>query len=191
MNHQISKEEIEEAFDNLCEQYDYSTDKDVYNDFLYTMKEHQILFYQLLHMPENGAVATIEEANKLSDSFTKKQKALIDVINEKKSCDELKSLFFKLKDYIEEFYNLLSAKDKLELKANLKSLGKEIYRKLELVKFLEFEHISAEIENKHQQLLRGMNRDCSFVKCNLSTKKFEINFSKAKYKKWKGKKSNK
>ncbi len=188
MNHQISKEEIEEAFDNLCEQYDYSTDKDVYNDFLYTMKEHQILFYQLLHTPENGAVATIEEANELSDSFTKKQKVLIDFINEKKSCDELKSLFFKLKDYIEEFYNLLSAKDKLELKANLKSLDKKIFQKMEFLKFLEFEHISDEITEKHQKLLKSMNKDSSFVKCNLNTKKFEINFSKYKNKKWKVKK---
>jgi hypothetical protein len=187
MNNQISKNEVDEAFDILCEQYDYSTEKEVYNDFLFLMKNHQILFYELLHNPKIETVTTIEEANELSDLFTKKQQKLIDFINEKKSCDELKALFFKLKDYIEEFYNLLSAKDKLELKANLKNLGKEIFQKLEYLKFLEFEYISEEITEKHQKLLKSMNKDCSFVNCNLNTKKFEIKFSKSKNKKRKDK----
>ena len=183
MNNQISKEEIEKAFDNLCEQYDYSTNKDIYNNFLYVMQEHQIIFYELLHAPKNGAVSTFEQANELSGSFTNKQKALIDFINEKKSCEELKSLFFKIKDYINEFYNLLTTKQKLELQAQMKGLGQEIYKKLDVVKFLEFEHISEEIENKHQGLLKSMSKDSSFIKCNLNTKKFEINFTKSKNKK--------
>jgi len=188
MNDQICKKEIEEAFDNLCEQFDYSTDKGVYNDFLFLMKNHQILFYELLHTPENGAVTTFEQANELSDSFTKKQNKLIELINEKKSCEELKSLFFQMREYLKELYNLLSVKDRLELKAQIKGLGVEIYKKLEYVKFKEFEYLSSEIENKHQDLLKSMSKDSSFVKCNLSTKKFEINFSKSKNKKWKGKK---
>ena len=190
MNNLISKEEIEEAFDSLCEQYDYSTDKGVYEGFLYVMQEHQILFYQLLHTPENASVTTFEEANELSDSFTKKQKALIELINEKKSSEELKSLFFKIREYLKEFYNLLSIKARLELKEQIKGLGQEIYKKLELVKFLEFEHISEEIENKHQGLLKSMSKDSSFIKCNLSTKKFEINFSNSKSKKEKRKRFN-
>ncbi len=183
----INKEAIEEAFDNLSEQFDYTTDKDVYNDFLYLMKEHQILFYEMLHTPENNAVTTIEEANKFSDFFTKQQQSLIFYINEKRSCEELKALFFKIKNYIDDFYNLLPLKKQLELKASLKNLGQEIYKKLELVKFLELENIS-EIEEKHQKLLLSMSKNSSFVKCNLHTKKFEINFSKSKSKKWKGKK---
>lgn len=188
MNNQLSKEKIEEAFDNLCEQFDYSTDKDVYEDFLYVLQEHQILFYELLHNPKIEAVTTIEEANKFSDSYTKQQQLLIFYINEKRSCEELKALFFKIKDYIDEFYNFLPLKKQLELKANLKSLGQDIYQKLELLKFLEFEHISEEITEKHQKLLKSMSKDSSFVKCNLNTKKYEIHFSKSKNKKWKGKK---
>ncbi|SGZ03460.1 hypothetical protein [Moritella viscosa] len=188
MNDEISKEKIEKAFDNLCELFDYSTDKDVYDDFLYIFKEHQILFYEMLHNPENRAVTTIEEANKFSDSFTKQQQALIFYINEKRSCEELKALFFKIKNYIDDFYNLLSPKKQLELKVNLKSLGQEIFQKLEYLKFLEFEHLSTEITEKHQKLLKSMSKDSSFVKCNLNTKKFEINFSKNKSKNYKKKK---
>lgn len=184
----INKEAIEEAFDNLCEQFDYSTDKSVYDDFLYLFQEHEIVFYELLHSPEITAVSTFEQANELSDSFTKKQQALIDFINEKKSCDELKALFFKLKEYLEEFYKLIPPKKRLELKANLKGLGQEFFQKLEYLKFLEFEHLSEEITEKHQKLLLSMSKNSSFVKCNLHTKKFEINFSKSKSKKWKGKK---
>jgi hypothetical protein len=188
MNNQISKNEIEEAFDNLCEQFDYSTDKEVFDSYLFLMQEHQIIFYELLHTPENGAVTTFEQANELSDSFTKKQKKLIELINEKKSCEELKSLFFKMREYLKEFYNLLSVKDRFELKAQIKGLGVEIYKKLEYAKFKEFEYLSSEIEDKHQDLLKSMSKDSSFVKCNLNTKRFEINFSKSKSKKWKGKK---
>ena len=188
MNNQISREKIEEAFDNLCELFDYATDKEIFESFTYLMKEHQILFYEMLHTPENNAVTTIEEANKFSDSFTKQQQMLIFYINEKRSCDELKALFFKIKDYIDDFYNLLPIKKQLELKASLKGLGQEIYQKLELLKFLEFEHISEEITEKHQKLLKSMSKDSSFVKCNLNTKKYEIHFSKSKNKKWKGKK---
>lgn len=187
MNNQLSKEKIEEAFDNLCELFDYSTDKDVYDDFLYIFKDHQILFYEMLHTPENYAVTTIEEANKFSDSFTKQQQALIFYINEKRSCDELKALFFKIKNYIDDFYNLLPLKKQLELKRSLKGLGQEIFQKLEYLKFLEFEHISEEITEKHQKLLKSMSKDSSFVKCNLHTKKFEINFSKTKVKNYKKK----
>ncbi|KTF12221.1 hypothetical protein [Pseudoalteromonas sp. H105] len=190
MNNKISKEKIEEAFDSLCEQFDYATDKDVFSDFLYLFQEHQILFYEMLHTPENHAVTTIEEANKFSDSFTKQQQLLIFYINEKRSCDELKALFFKIKNYIDDFYNLLSLKKQLELKGNLKSLGQEIFQKMELLKFLELQNIS-EIEEKHQKLLKSMSKNSSFVKCNLNTKKYEINFSKTKIKKYKGKKSNK
>jgi hypothetical protein len=181
MNNQISKEKVEEAFDNLCEEFDYSTDKEVYDDFLYLFQEHQILFYEMLHTPENGAVTTIEEANKFSDSYTKQQQTLIFYINEKRSCEDLKALFFKIKNYIDEFYNLLPIKKQLELKASLKSLGKNIDDKLQLLNFLQFEHISEEITEKHQKLLKSMSKDSSFVKCNLNTKKFEINFSKSKY----------
>ncbi|OEG74157.1 hypothetical protein BEL05_00730 [Shewanella colwelliana] len=185
--HELTHDEINEAFDNLCEQFDYSTDKDVYNDFLYVMKKHQILFYEMLHTPDNYAVTTIEEANKFSDSFTKQQQSLIFYINEKRSCEELKALFFKIKNYIDDFYNLLPIKKQLELKGNLKSLGQEIYKKLEFLKFLEFENVS-EIEEKHQFLLRDMSKKFSFVKCNLDTKKYEIKFLKPKGKKWKEKK---
>lgn len=183
----INKEAIEEAFDNLSEQFDYATDKDVYNDFLYLFQEHQILFYEMLHTPENKAVTTIEEANKFSDAFTKQQQTLIFYINEKRSCEELKALFFKIKNYIDDFYKLLPLKKQLELKASLKSLSKDIDNKLQLLSFLQFENISAEIEEKHQKLLLSMSKNSSFVKCNLHTKKFEINFSKSKSKKWKGK----
>ncbi|MBA6287772.1 hypothetical protein [Colwellia sp. MB3u-4] len=187
MTNQVSKEKIEEAFDNLCEQYDYSTDIDVYNDFIYLMQQHQIVFYELLHTPNINAVATFEQANELSSSVTKQQKLLLDFINEKKSCDELKALFFKLKNYIDEFYNLLTSEKSLELKAQLKNFGKNFEKKLEAVKFLEFEHIAEEIENKHQSLLRDMSKDNNFIKRNLSTNRFEIYFSKSKNKKWKGK----
>lgn len=187
MNNQLSKEKIEEAFDNISEQFDYSTDKQYFDDFLYLFSEHQILFYELLHNPEIEAVSTFEQANELSESFQKKQQALIDFINEKKSCEEMKAKFFELKNYLKEFYSLLSVKNKLELQAQIKGLGQEIYKKMEQVKFLEFEHISEEIENKHQELLKSMSKDSSFVKCNLSTKKFEFNFSKSKNKKGKGK----
>lgn len=187
MTNQVSKEEIEEAFDNLCEQYDYSTDKDVYNDFIYLMQQHEIVFYEILHTPKNDGVATFEQANELSHSFTKQQQALVNFISEKKSCDELKALLFKLKNYIDEFYNLLTSEKSFELKAQLKNFGKNLEQKLEAVKFLEFEYISEEIENKHQSLLRDMSIDNNFIKRNLSTNKFEINFSKSKNKKWKGK----
>lgn len=183
----INKEAIEEAFDSLAEQFDYTTNKSVYDDFMYLFQEHELVFYELLHSPEIETVSTFEQANELSDSFTKKQQALIDFINEKKSCEEMKAKFFELKNYLKEFYSLLSVKNKLELQAQIKGLGQEIYKKMEQVKFLEFEHISEEIENKHQKLLKSMSKDSSFVKCNLSTKKFEFNFSKSKNKKGKGK----
>lgn len=187
MTTKIPKEEIEEAFDNLCDLFDYSTDKDVYNDFFYLMQQHEIVFYEILHTPKSDGVATFEQANELSSSFTKQQKLLLDFINEKKSCDELKVLFLKLKNYIGEFYNLLSSEESLELKAQLRNFGKNLEQKLEAVKFLEFEYIAEEIENKHQSLLRDMSKDNNFIKRNLSTNKFEINFSKSKNKKRKGK----
>jgi hypothetical protein len=179
MKNKICKNEIETAFDNLCEQFSYATDRAYFDSFIFVFQEHYIVFYELLHTPNISSITTLEQVNDLCYSLTSKQQTILNFINEQKSYGELESLLLKLEKYINQFYNLLDSNIKIELQEQIKGLGENLDQKMKLIKFLEFESIAKEIETKHQSLLHHMNKDNDFVKRNINTNKFEISFPKS------------
>lgn len=178
---ELSIGEVESSFNVMTREYDYSSEKGLYSDFMhYINKDWSVIFYEIYHDVNCSMINDFEKCKEHHFTFVEKQKSICQLLNEKNDLNLVKARLLELKEYLKKFFKVLSVRRVQDLKNEILFLSLDVKRKMQLLELhdLDDRSLGNELNDKNQGLLKGLNsKKSGLSKCNLNTKKFEFDFS--------------